>query len=730
MPLDPARSDAQRPGTDGTDEPPAGPPRRICINPPVVTLLYAALGALWIVVTDLVVEELFYGSTTYAVLQFAKGMLYVLFSALFVYWLSRRASRTLDERLTRERLATKERLLDAVLASLGEAVLVIDPPDRTIRRCNAAAERVFGYSGNELVGQCTEMLHVDRASFDEFARRGESALAKERIFRCEYRMKRRDGTVIDTYNVISPIHESQGWKEGVVSVVQDITDWKRAKQELQRREEQYRLLAENALDLIWSMDMDLRFTYVNPAIRDQMGYAPDEFIGTTLDRYCTPEEMQRIRTVIDNETTRAGAESGVLLETTMLHKDGTPVPVEVHGRVLFGPEGHPVGIQGTTRDISRRKEAERDLKVSERRFRTLFEQAAEGIVIADAETTEFLYANPAMSRILRYSQSELQHMQVRDIHPQDALEMVLDAFAAIMDGSHCFPKELPVVTKQGEIRYADITGAPMTINGRRCNVGFFRDVTERKRLDQQKRVLEAQLRQSQRLESLGVFAGGVAHEINNPIMGITGYADIIAQDAPEDSELLEHASAIKRETEKIHSLVRNLLTFARTDEERPPEPASVDALLEATLSLVRTIMRHDRIDLEVDVPDSLPSLLCRPRQIQQVLTNLLTNARDALNEKYPDAHENKRIRVVAKTFTKDHTQWVRLTVEDQGPGIPAEVREHMFEPLYTTKPEDVGTGLGMSIVHGIVTEHGGKIAVESSESEFTRIHVDLLAAPD
>ena len=282
-----------------------------------------------------------------------------------------------------------------------------------------------------------------------------------------------------------------------------------------------------------------------------------------------------------------------------------------------------------------------------------------------------------------------------------------------------------MVTKDGEIRYADITAAPMTIDDKLCNVGFFRDVTERKRLQEHEKTLEAQLRQSQRLESLGVFAGGVAHEINNPIMGITGYADLISEEVPDGTGIPEYTSAIKRETDKVYSLVRNLLTFARTEEDRPPEPASLHTIVEATFSLIRTVMRHDNITLDVEIPESLPPVLCRQRQIQQVLTNLLTNARDTLNEKYPDAHENKRIRLLAETLKKEDGEWIRLTVEDQGTGIPADTREHLFEPFYTTKAEGVGTGLGMSIVHGIVTDHGGTITVESEEGEFTRIHVDL-----
>ena len=236
--------------------------------------------------------------------------------------------------------------------------------------------------------------------------------------------------------------------------------------------------------------------------------------------------------------------------------------------------------------------------------------------------------------------------------------------------------------------------------------------------------LEAKLIQAQKLESLGTLASGVAHEINNPINGIMNYAQLIIDKLGPDSEVSGFAVEIGKETERVAAIVKNLLAFSR-DEKLSHSPANIHDILETTLSLIRTIIRADNIVLDIDVSKDLPQISCRSQQIQQVVMNLLTNARDALNAKYEGADENKRILLTASVITKNDRDWVRMTVEDRGHGVSDEVREHIFDPFYTTKPRDKGTGLGLSISYGIVKEHGGDVTMETEVGEWTRFHADL-----
>jgi len=170
--------------------------------------------------------------------------------------------------------------------------------------------------------------------------------------------------------------------------------------------------------------------------------------------------------------------------------------------------------------------------------------------------------------------------------------------------------------------------------------------------------------------------------------------------------------------------VRNLLQFAR-QETQTHSPARLADIVEQTLSLFQAVLRHDQITLQVNVPEDLPGLRCRSQQIQQVLMNVMTNARDALNERYPGHDPDKVLSLSAHLLEKQGRRWIRVTVEDHGTGITPAVRERMFDPFFTTKPRDRGTGLGLAISHSIVKEHQGELTVETEPGRFTRMHLDL-----
>ena len=233
-----------------------------------------------------------------------------------------------------------------------------------------------------------------------------------------------------------------------------------------------------------------------------------------------------------------------------------------------------------------------------------------------------------------------------------------------------------------------------------------RDITEARKI-------EEHLMQSQKIESIGTLAGGVAHEINNPINGIMNYAQLILDGMEKENPSAEYAREILHETGRIAGIVRNLLTFAR-NEKQSHSPARLADIVSSVLSLIQTVMRHDQILLEVDIPEDLPRINCRSQQIQQVLMNLLTNARDALNGRYPGYSPEKKLRVFAGTIQKNGRNFIRTTVEDQGTGIAPEIRDRIFDPFFTTKPKETGTGLGLSISYGIIRDHGGELSGKAS----------------
>jgi len=296
---------------------------------------------------------------------------------------------------------------------------------------------------------------------------------------------------------------------------------------------------------------------------------------------------------------------------------------------------------------------------------------------------------------------------------------VLDCKVALRLGA-----DATLVARDGRrIPIAD-SAAPI-MDGDRCTgaVIVFQDITERKRIEEEKARLEATLRQTQKLEAIGTLASGVAHEINNPLMGVMGYAEILQQriDEPKQKEYID---GILEESHRIAEIVRSLLHFARQDDADFTVISASRIVMDA-LRLVRTVFRHDLIEIRTIFHEDVPEITCRPGQIQQIIVNLMTNARDALNERYAGADPNKRIDLTVSRLVDEEGDWVRLTVEDTGHGIAPEFRERVFDPFFSTKPRDVGTGLGLSVCHGIAKEHQGRLLLDSEVDRFTRMHLDL-----
>jgi signal transduction histidine kinase len=270
----------------------------------------------------------------------------------------------------------------------------------------------------------------------------------------------------------------------------------------------------------------------------------------------------------------------------------------------------------------------------------------------------------------------------------------------------------------------EVTAVPINYNNMDGAMVFTRDITERKKIEKEKSAIEAQLRQQQKLEAIGTLAGGIAHEINNPINGIMNYAQLMLDSNKIDQTNEEYAKEIIHETKRISEIIKNLLQFSRLDKQTH-SLACVEDIINQTLSLITSLIKKDQITLDINISENLPELKCRSQQIQQVVMNLLTNSRDALNEKYPDYHENKIIYLGAILKIIDDRRYIRITVTDYGIGIDPQILDKIFEPFFSTKPREKGTGLGLSISFGIVKEHHGILSVDTDEGKYTCFSLDL-----
>jgi len=245
------------------------------------------------------------------------------------------------------------------------------------------------------------------------------------------------------------------------------------------------------------------------------------------------------------------------------------------------------------------------------------------------------------------------------------------------------------------------------------------DVTE-------KIAFQAEAMRAAHLASLGELAAGVAHEVNNPINCVINYAQILANKSRKGTEQNDIANRIIKEGMRIAGIVRGLLSFARERKEEKA-PVRVDEVLRDSLALTESILLKQGIRVVVDLPAGLPEIMANSQQIQQVFLNLISNSRYALNEKYPDNHENKVIEIRGKETAPDGRPCVNITFYDRGTGISSAMIEKIMLPFFSTKPTGKGTGLGLCISHGIVNDHGGKIMVHSTEGEWTEVVVSLPA---
>ncbi len=562
----------------------------------------------------------------------------------------------------------------------------------------------------------------------------------------------------------------------------------RAEREQRNAQEEIRATFYGIGDGVIATDAEGRVTRMNPVAEQLTGWSEAEAMGqplTAVFRIINEQTRAEVENPVGH-VLRDGMVVGLANHTVLIARDGTERPIADSAAPIRVDQKGIAGVVLVFRDQTVEHANKHDLQASETRYRRLFESTKDGILILDANTGLIMDVNPFLIALLGYTHAEFVGKHLWDIDLFKDIAASQESFLELQAKDYVRYEGLPLETRDGRGINVEFVSNVYPVNSTRviqCNI---RDISERQNARQQEQAaalevrrllaeaeqsrqallsmmedqkravderqrLQAQLQQAQKLESIGTLAGGVAHEINNPLMGIMGYAQLISDSLATDNPATEYATEISKEAERVATIVKNLLAFAR-DEKPEYSPARLHDIVGDTLSLIRTVMRHDQIALEVDVPADLLEIRCRSQQIRQVIMNLLTNARDALNQKYPEPDANKKILISAKLIPnaecrmpnagqatdpalpsspisnpQSPTSWLRLTIEDHGSGIPEDARTRIFDPFFSTKARNKGTGLGLSISHGIVKEHGGELSMESEVGQWTRFHVDLPA---
>jgi PAS domain S-box-containing protein len=388
---------------------------------------------------------------------------------------------------------------------------------------------------------------------------------------------------------------------------------------------------------------------------------------------------------------------------------------------------------GMARDITEKKHYEAELHRAAELRELLLRTMNDGIAVLD-RAGDLLIGNRALEEILEMPSPEL--MRHRFTVLNNAWEFRTLADEILLPENNPIPLALEEqrrisdfrlkICRPGVEKYLSVNAAPL-YDERAQLIGAIvalRDITAAVQSERAREILQQKVQQTAKLASLGELAAGVAHEINNPMTGIINYAQILYDRAPKNEEKQLLLQGIMRESDRVTKIVHNLLTFAR---QQPQERSwvSLAEILESSLHLIEHRLRADGVTLRRDIPATLPPLKCRSQQIQQVFINLLSNAQQALNEKYPGPHENKLLNISARPLQRNGRHLIRVEFYDTGIGIAPEIMPKIFDPFFTTKKRSEGTGLGLSISYGIIKEHEGEIFVESELGDHTTFVIEL-----
>ncbi len=507
----------------------------------------------------------------------------------------------------------------------------------------------------------------------------------------------------------------------VVIAFEEITEQRRAEESLARSEAQFRSLVEDLSDVVFAADADGVITYVSPAITELLGYHPDEVVGRPYADFARPGSVPSMSEIA---AWFASTPPEAPVEYQLVSKAGEAVWARASAHLLYDADGRTVGIHGVLSDITAKRRDEEVLERARRDMDLVLNATSDCLAYYALDHT-VQWVNRAAMRAIGKTADAIVGRPCYEVWCCADRHAGACAVRRVTETER--PSDVRVKTPSGQTYV--VRAYPAFAEGRLVGVVESTvDITASERAREERERMEAQLRQSQKLESIGTLASGIAHEVNNPLTGMVNYAELIAMRV-QDDQLRAFAEGIQEEGARVAGIVRNLLSFARQDSGETTAAAPA-RLVETTLLLVRALLAKDGVDLRVDVPDDLPCVACRPQQIEQVLLNLLMNARDAVNERFPgQAVPEKWIALRGRRVHDGGILRVRLTVEDNGTGIPEAIRERVFDPFFTTKPRDRGTGLGLSVSYGIVRDHGGRLWIESlSEPRgATAAHIDLPA---
>ena len=661
--------------------------------------------------------------------------------------------------------ALKEHLLkqEAILSAVPDPLILYDLEGKAAY-VNNAFTRVFGWTSEELLGS-----KVDFVPPEEMERTIQgindvyNSYSKHLVF--ESRRLTKNINIIDVIISAAVFKDTDGTPAGMVVNLTDITDRKTMEASLKESEEKFRSISNNALDGIIMINPQGKVTFFNRAAESMFGYSSAEVTGQDMHILFAPNRYHDDYTIGFSEfqETGQGNAIGKTLELSASRKDGGEFPVELSvSSMKLNGQWHAVGV---LRDISLRKKAEKALKESEEYHRSLFEGSPMPLFLQDfsevnlkladlknkgvTDFRSYLRDHPDETKQMLKSVKIIKTNQAAlDLYKPpspDALlssldnyvlssgtEHFIDQVANFATGEFHYEGEVQNITYTGET--VDLIVRKAVISGHEADLSrvmvSITDVTELNRAHSERERLETQLRQSQKMEALGTLAGGIAHDFNNILSALFGFTELALHKAKAKVNVENELDQILKSAARAKDLVKQILSFSRKTEQEK-QYIRLSELVRDALKLLRATL-PSTIELSLNILKEENHIFADPTQIHQVVMNLCTNSAHAMRGTGGiisiQIDEAEIIDTPAGMLDQINPgRYMLFSIVDSGQGIPPDIVDKIFDPYFTTKDIGQGTGLGLSVVHGIVANNGGGIKVRSVRDQGTTFTIYLPA---
>jgi len=685
-------------------------------------------GTPWYLVTKVDKKEIFNGLHNEIYIIATLGVLVILLAMTALFFLISYRQRN----IYRELLRTQEEYR-TILYSIGDAVISTDSLGK-IMAMNYVAEELTGWTEAESLGKRLDEIFniIDERTRMKVENTVEDVLEKGVITGLANHtlLISRGGREIPIADSGSPIRNEKGEIEGVVIVFMDQTVEREASRQLKESEERLSNLMSNLPGMVYRCKNDEYWTmeFVSDGCYELTGYSPDNLLNNNRIKYSElviDDELQRLKSEIDEAIKfKRPFKTTYRIETA----DGSEKWVYEQGMGLYSDSGELTTIEGFITDITDRKMAEEALFRSQGLLESILDSLSEAVFLVNPDDRAIELCNRAACRMFGYEREEIIGNNTLKLHVDRKHydEFGEKSHKIVEDGQEFFG-EFVMKRSNGEVFPTEneiytIRDAKGWNGG---VVSVIRDISEQKKAEEEKVILQEQLLQAQKMESVGRLAGGVAHDFNNILQAILGYVELAISKTGDFSAVTEELKEIRKATLRSADLTSQLLAFARK-QTVSPETLDLNETISGMLKMLRRLIGEE-IQL-IWIPDSgLWPVKMDPAQIDQILVNLCVNAHDSIEGNGSVTVETRNVEIdECYIFTHPYFipgEYVLLSVTDDGCGMEKEILDHIFEPFYTTKTIDKGTGLGMAMVYGIVKQNNGFTNIYSEPKEGTTVKI-------